>query len=162
MGEDRKAIGACLEQALSGKSAHALTAEVFDGLGWEQAGARPEGAPYSVFQLLNHLAYWQEFGLRWLDGEPPRVPEHAAESWPGEAAPAGQAEWEEAIERFKTGRAEYERRAGEADLFARLGPKTVLEVIQLVASHNSYHAGQVAVLRRMLGAWPPPGGGVTW
>ena len=162
MGENRESLGASLEQALSGKSAHALTAEVFDGLDWEQAGARPEGAPYSVFQLLNHLVYWQEFGLRWLDGEPPEVPEHAAESWPGEVAPAGQGEWEEAIERFKTGRAEYERRAGEADLFVQLGPKSALEVIQLVASHNSYHAGQVAVLRRMLGAWPPPGGGVTW
>ena len=162
MSADLDAVAACLGQALSGKSSHALTADIFDGLDWEQAGARPEGAPYSVFQLLNHLAYWQEFGLRWLDGESPEVPEHAAGSWPGEVAPDGPEEWAGAIERFRAGLAEYERRAGEDDLFVRLGPKTALEVIQLVASHNSYHAGQVAVLRRMLGAWPPPGGGVTW
>jgi uncharacterized damage-inducible protein DinB len=162
MSTDREALGECLEQALSGRNAHALTADIFDGLEWELAGARPEGAPYSVFQLLNHLVYWQEFGLRWLEGEPPEVPEHAAESWPGETGPEGPEEWAGAIERFRTGLAAYERRAAEDELFARLGPKRALEVIQLVASHNSYHAGQVAVLRRMLGAWPPPGGGVTW
>jgi uncharacterized damage-inducible protein DinB len=28
--------------------------------------------------------------------------------------------------------------------------------------HNSYHVGQIAMLRRMLGAWPPQSGGDTW
>jgi uncharacterized damage-inducible protein DinB len=32
---------------------------------------------------------------------------------------------------------------------------------QLVA-HNSYHIGQIAMIRRILGAWPPKSGGDTW
>jgi len=28
-------------------------------------------------------------------------------------------------------------------------------MLQTVASHNSYHTGQVVLLRRILGAWPP-------
>ena len=32
---------------------------------------------------------------------------------------------------------------------------------QLVA-HNSYHTGQIAMIRRSLGVWPPRGGGDTW
>jgi uncharacterized damage-inducible protein DinB len=28
--------------------------------------------------------------------------------------------------------------------------------------HNSYHVGQIAMLRRMLGLWPPRTGGDTW
>ena len=28
--------------------------------------------------------------------------------------------------------------------------------------HNSYHVGQIILLRRLLKAWPPPGGGDTW
>ena len=162
MSDDHQALIASLRQALSGRGAHSLTAEVFDGLDWELAGSRPEGAPYSVFELLNHLVYWQEFALGWLDGEKRETPEHAAESWPGEPAPRSEEEWEAAVERFKSGLEEYERRSGEAELFSQLGPKTALEILQLIASHNSYHAGQVAVLRRMLGAWPPPGGGATW
>jgi hypothetical protein len=27
-------------------------------------------------------------------------------------------------------------------------------MLQTAASHNSYHAGQIVILRQMLGAWP--------
>jgi uncharacterized damage-inducible protein DinB len=40
--------------------------------------------------------------------------------------------------------------------------RTRSEAIALVAAHNSYHIGQIVLLRRMLGAWPPPTGGDTW
>jgi hypothetical protein len=35
-------------------------------------------------------------------------------------------------------------------------------VIQSMASHISYHLGEVVLLRRMLGIWPPPSGGYSW
>ena len=34
--------------------------------------------------------------------------------------------------------------------------------IQVIGTHNSYHAGQIALLRRQAGAWPPERGGDTW
>jgi len=39
---------------------------------------------------------------------------------------------------------------------------TLEAVLWQMVAHNSYHAGQIALLRRMLGAWPPTGGGDTW
>ncbi len=162
MSEQPEVLRKTLRQALSGRGAHVLSKEVFDGLEWESAGARPEAAPHTIFQILNHLVYWQDFALRWLGGSKPETPEHAADSWPGEEAPADRADWERAVERFRTGFAELDRHADESDLFATLGPKSALEILQLIASHNSYHGGQVAALRRALGAWPPPGGGATW
>lgn len=158
----REIVRATLGQALSGRGAHVATAEIFDGLEWESAWLRPEGAPHSLFQQLSHLVFWQEFALRWLDGEKPETPEHDADSWPGDEGPMDDDDWESAVERFKTGVAELLRRAEESDLLAQLGPKTAFEILQVVASHNSYHAGQVAGLRRALGKWPPPGGGFTW
>jgi uncharacterized damage-inducible protein DinB len=151
-----------LRDAFSGRSAHASTEQVFDGLEWESAGVRPNGTPHSLFQQLNHLVYWQEFALRWLDGEKPATPEHDANSWPGAVSPADGKVWQRSVQRFKSGLGELQRRADESDLFTPLGPKTTLEILQIVASHNSYHAGQVAALRRALGCWPPPGGGLTW
>jgi len=35
-------------------------------------------------------------------------------------------------------------------------------MLHTIATHNSYHAGQVALLRQLLRKWPPPSGGVTW
>lgn len=162
MSESLALVRKTLADALSGRGAHASTAEVFDGVPWQSAGERPEGARHSLFQVVNHLVYWQEFALRWLDGEKPEIPEHDADSWPGETAPAAPDDWQRSVDRFKAGLAELERRAGESDLIVQLGPKTALEILQVVAAHNSYHAGQAAALRRALGAWPPPGGGLTW
>ena len=34
-------------------------------------------------------------------------------------------------------------------------------LLQMVA-HNSYHTGQIAMIRRALDVWPPRGGGDTW
>jgi hypothetical protein len=35
-------------------------------------------------------------------------------------------------------------------------------MLQTIGSHNSYHAGQVVIVRQALDAWPPPSGGLTW
>jgi len=39
---------------------------------------------------------------------------------------------------------------------------TLEAVLWQMVAHNSYHTGQIAMIRRMLGAWPPRGGGDTW
>ena len=36
------------------------------------------------------------------------------------------------------------------------------DVLRAMGNHISYHVAQIALLRRMMGAWPPPGGGDTW
>jgi uncharacterized damage-inducible protein DinB len=149
-------------QALSGRGAHVLAADTLDGLAWREAGRRGAAAPHSVFQIVNHLVYWQDYSLAWIDGGGPETPAHAAESWPGEEAPKSAAEWRRTVAGFRAGLEALERRARERDLLEVVGDKSVLEILQLIASHNSYHLGQVAWARQELGAWPPPGGGATW
>ena len=39
---------------------------------------------------------------------------------------------------------------------------TLEAVLWQMVAHNSYHVGQIALIRRALGAWPPHGGGDTW
>jgi uncharacterized damage-inducible protein DinB len=39
---------------------------------------------------------------------------------------------------------------------------TLEAVFMQMVAHNSYHVGQIAMLRQALGAWPPRGGGDTW
>jgi uncharacterized damage-inducible protein DinB len=149
-------------QALSGRGAHVLATEALDALAWRDAGRRGAAWPHSVFQIANHLVYWQDFSLAWIDGDEPETPAHAAESWPGAQAPASEAEWHRTLAAFRAGLEALERRARERDLHEVVGAKSVLEILQLIASHNSYHLGQVTWARRELGAWPPPGGGATW
>ena len=56
MSTDREVLATCLGQALSGRSAHTATAEVFDGLDWELAGSRPlEVTPSNFIRGLRSL-----------------------------------------------------------------------------------------------------------
>lgn len=44
-----------MTRALSGKGAHVEIRHAFEGLDLKIAGARPNGAAHSIFQLLNHM-----------------------------------------------------------------------------------------------------------
>jgi len=149
-------------QALSGKNAHVGARDVVMGLTWKLAGVRPEGAPHTVFQLVNHMIFWQEWVTTWLDGGRPRAARHASTGWPGAEAPATRKEWEQTVRRFRQGLDELDRRSRGADLLSKRGRTSRLEMLHTIAAHTSYHVGQVAFLRQLLGAWPPPSGGVTW
>ena len=159
---NQKILEKMVAHALSGKGSHVAAKTIFDGLGWKIAGARPEGAPHSAFQLLNHLTYWQDWVVKWLDGETPPIPKHASGGWPGSPGPSSRQEWERAVGGFRKGLEGLERRSPKADLLAKRGKSIRLDMLQAIASHNSYHLGQAVQLRQMLGAWPPPSGGLTW
>jgi uncharacterized damage-inducible protein DinB len=162
MASNRKILEKTIGNALSGKASHVATKNIVEGLGWELAGARPVGAPHSIFQLLNHVSYWQDWGVKWLDGENPPVPKHASGGWPGNPGPADSKEWQRAVRSFQRGLAKLGRQSRAVQLLTTRGKHSRLGMLQAIASHTSYHAGQVVVLRQMLGAWPPPSGGVTW
>jgi uncharacterized damage-inducible protein DinB len=162
MTSDHKTIGKVIEHALSGEGAHVAALSALDRLDWRLAGTRPEGAPHSIFEVLNHITFWQDWVMKWLDGKKPPIPKHASGGWPGGAGPASKKEWEGAVRSFRKGLEELGRAPQKADLLAKRGKSSPLEMLHAIASHNSYHLGQVVVLRQMLGAWPPPSGGLTW
>ena len=162
MSDERKIIDKALRHALSGTGAHTETKTVFEALEWKLAGSLPAGAPHSIYQLLNHMLYWQDWVVEWLDEEEPPLPDRAEGSWPGAVAPATRAEWQRAVRSFGRGLDKLARASRQADLFATGRGKSPLEMLLTIASHNSYHAAQIVVLRQQLGAWPPPSGGLTW
>lgn len=162
MGNELEVVEKSILHGLSGLGAHAEAQQAFEGADWEITGNRPDNVPHSLFQLLNHLIYWQDWVVEWLDGDNPPVPEIAADSWPGSVAPVNEEIWNEAVARFTDGVDALTRRSRQIDLFSIGNGKSRMEMLQTIASHNSYHLGQVVFLRQLLGAWPPPSGGLTW
>lgn len=150
---------------LTGERSHADPARCFDELSAELAGRAPDGAPYTVYEQLNHVRYWQGVYLRRLDGEDVPSPPTAAHGWPGPARPEGDAAWEAAVEDFRAGVRRALAIASSAGLERELphwGGINLAHGLALLAAHNAYHAGQVVLLRRELGAWPRSVLGDTW
>jgi uncharacterized damage-inducible protein DinB len=162
MSDDGKALEKIARRALSGEGAHVETKTVFAGLDWMAAGAKPDGAPHSVYQLVKHMSYWQDWGVAWLGGGRPATPRHASGSWPHEAGPSTRSDWVKTVRQFRAGLRQLERASRGADLLTARGRKSRLEMLLAIGAHNSYHAGQVVFLRQNLGKWPPPSGGLTW
>ena len=72
-----------LTSALSATGVHLDPRNILDGLDWQRAGATPNGVPHSIFQLVNHVIYWQDLFLSGLDRKDVAGPKRAQDGWPG-------------------------------------------------------------------------------
>ena len=162
MASDHDMVRRSLSRAMSGSEAHIQPARALEGLGWEEAGQRVTGIPQTIYQLVNHMIYWQRWTLEWLDGMDPPLPEHAPLGWPGGEGPKDEAEWERTVKELLDGLEELSRGCRENELFSVQGDWSALDMLNSIVSHNSYHLGQIVSIRRMLKTWPPPSGGDTW
>lgn len=147
-----------LVELLRGGHAHADLDSALDGLPAKLRGVKPKGCPYTAWQLLEHIriAVWDilEFSRdakhvspKWPDGY-----------WPKTETPPSAAAWSKSLLRLRADMKTVEKLvlSRKTDLFARIPHgtgQTVLREVLLIADHNSYHVGQLVLLRRLLGAW---------
>jgi uncharacterized damage-inducible protein DinB len=133
-----------------------------DGLSGEDAVRRPDGCPHSVAEVVAHMVFWLERHLRMIDGEPPTPVPNASVGWPAVTAE----EWPGLVQRYLAGLERYRSIAqDEAAVKRALVDGRDRSVGASIASyyvHDAHHLGQVILIRRMIGAWPPPGGGDSW
>ena len=153
-----------LVAGVEGKGAHVEASRMLDGLSWSLAGRRVPDAPYTIQQEANHVVYWNGYAVAASRGENPKAPEHAADGWPGPEAPPDEAAWEAFVKAYKASLealAAEIRRVPIGEMMPG-GTRSRADVLRAMGNHVSYHVAQIALLRRMLNAWPPPGGGDTW
>ncbi|MFL5559856.1 MAG: DinB family protein [Gemmatimonadaceae bacterium] len=156
---------AVLRDALQGSGQFVDARRVLDALDWQLAGRKPAGAEHSIRRIAAHVVFWQDLYLERLAGAERPSPPHDAAGWPGGDAPRDEREWKALVARFADGLSRAMAAIDAAPLgltLPRWGGRTRFAGLNGIALHNAYHLGQVVVLRRMLGAWPPPGGGDSW
>jgi uncharacterized damage-inducible protein DinB len=162
-----------LIELLHGKGSHADPIACVEDLPAELAARTSTGFPHSVGQLVFHMNYWMDYELRRIRGERPVYPEHASESWPASPSPADAQEWDRLRRQMGVLLGEFAALAqsSPADLARQIESAhggdtkvagTLEAVLWQMVAHNSYHTGQIAMIRRAIGAWPPRGGGDTW
>jgi uncharacterized damage-inducible protein DinB len=161
-----------LTELLRGKGAHADPIACVEDISAELAGRQVAGFPHSIAQLVFHVNFWMEYELRRIRGQRPEYPEHSVESFPP-APLVDEAEWDrlrarlgELLREFavlaKSSRAELDRQIETAHDGDKKVADTLEAVLWQMVAHNSYHLGQIAMIRRVMGAWPPRTGGDSW
>lgn len=141
-----------LASAYQGPSWHGKSLrELISDVSAPEAAARPAGVAHSIGTLVAHAALWKEVVTARLNGQARTVTD-PAENFPRTPADA----WGATRNRLDLAHQELCDRVRTLDptivgraLAAGDPPTAALQVLG-VAHHDLYHAGQVAVIKRML------------
>jgi uncharacterized damage-inducible protein DinB len=160
-----------LRELVYGKGAHVDPIACVEDIASSVATRTVIGYPHSIWQIVEHMNYWMEYELRRIAGKCPSYPDHAIESWPPHPDPAIEDQWQATRQRFVDRLARLASLADSDDAALEKAvppdkpsaqPSTVGTVLKQITAHNSYHVGQIAMLRRQFDAWPPQRGGDSW
>lgn len=147
-----------LVELLKGDHAHTSFDAAVRDFPFSMAGRQIEGLPYTAWQILEHLRIAQ-WDILDFSGNPGYVYiKWPDDYWPKEEAPANAGAWEKSVAAFRSDlKAMQELVANPAtDLFAKIPwgeGQTILREAIVLGNHNSYHIGQLVLLRRLLGTW---------
>ena len=147
-----------LVELLRGGHAHADLDSALRGLPAHLRGVKPKGCPHTAWQLLEHIRIGQWDILEFCRDATHVSPKWPEGYWPKTEAPPSAAAWNKSVARVRADLKAVEKLvvSKKTDLMARIPHgtgQTVLREALLVADHNSYHVGQLVLLRRLLGAW---------
>ena len=153
-----EAIRQQVGRLLAWEDAHVGFDTVIDGIPAALRGRKPDGLPYTPWQLLEHLRRTQNDILDFCRNADYRELEWPADYWPPGSEPPTPAAWDESVAHFRQDRTALQQLAVDPhiDLTATIphgSGQTYLRELLLVADHSAYHIGELVVVRRLLGVW---------
>jgi hypothetical protein len=145
-----------VQELLRGGGEFVEPAKILEDLGETQAVAVPPGSPHSIAQIVAHMHYWQRVNIAKANGQPAPRPARLDDTF---VAPLP-GTWRHLVTEFLAGIETCQRIAREkADETSPDRDDTSLDYdLAESALHNAYHLGQIVLLRRIMGLWPPDGG----
>jgi hypothetical protein len=153
---DDKTLRTHLVKMLTEANAHATFEDIIEDFPVTRHGATVEKYPHSAWQLLEHLRIAQ-----WDIVEFSRDPNHVSPAWPDEywpqnANPPSEQAWNKSVAEFKADLKRMVKMIEDEsnDLFEPFehgDGQTLLREALVLAKHNSYHLGQLAVIKKAKG-----------
>ena len=145
-----------LVAVLKGNHSHYPMEQVIASWPVSSRSSKPGDANHSGWQLLEHLriAQWDILGFSLSAGHV--SPEFPDGYWPDTEAPATDEAWDQSVRQFANDLEAMQSLVLDpaTDIHARIphgDGQTILREALMLASHNSYHIGQLMTLRKVLG-----------
>jgi len=144
---------------LQGGNAHLGFEEVLAELPLGYINKKPPHTPYSFWHFVEHLRIAQWDILQFIID-----PDHVSPEYPSGYRPAAEektdvAGWQESCDRFVADLAALKQIVldEKRDLLAPIPHArdyNIFREILLVADHNAYHVGELAIMRQVMELWP--------
>jgi len=129
--------------------------DLLAGVTPEQAAARPIEEAHSIWEITLHTIAWAEIARARMRGERMDDPT-AEEDWPPVRATSAEA-WAAVVERVRQSHRELAadiRHLSGEQMQEKIGTLdySVSNLLHGVIEHSTYHGGQIALLKKALGA----------
>lgn len=148
-----KRINDQLKRAFEGKAWHGPSvSEVLAGVTAEQAAAHPIAGAHSIWELTLHIATWERVGRRRIEEFIP-IDVSDEEDWPAVEDTSDEA-WSSTLDELRSNHEALRAaiRALDESRLEDIVPGTQYSVYFLlhgVIQHDLYHAGQIALLKKV-------------
>jgi uncharacterized damage-inducible protein DinB len=146
-------IGSQLKRANEGVAWHGPSLrELLADVSAQQAAARPFPGAHSIWEIVLHVAAWQQFVKRAVEGEPMPANLPPEENWP-QVEDASEEAWQSALTNLGSVNKQLRdavRKLRDEDLDGIVGGREYSFYFMLhgVIQHSLYHAGQIALLKK--------------
>ena len=148
-----------LIQAFQGQNAHVGLDRALKGMNLSVTGKKILNTPYTIWQLLTHINFWQDKFLNRLEGnDDVLLVYNWQEGWEDQQNAEYKEELDREIRKIHNGiekAIELLIQEGDKSVCSN-GYKNKYDVVQAMASHLSYHLGEIILLRRIFGSWQMP------
>lgn len=146
-----------LTEILDKEAAHATVRKSIDGLNPEKRNIKPKEGIHSVWEEFEHMRIAQEDILRYTLDPAWKSPKWPDEHWPDNEK-LNDRIWDQSVTKFFSDLDEVKKliNNNEIDLTSEIPHgegRTYLREILLIIDHNSYHCGQIVLIRRLLNEW---------
>lgn len=148
-----------LINALTRQQAHQLFDDVVKDFPAEHYNTRPNNVPYTFWHLIEHIRIAQWDILDYIVNPDYAYRDFPAGYWPDPSAIANEVAWQHTINSFRTDLQALVDIINDpqTDLYAQIPHAqpghTILREINIVATHNAYHIGELGILRGVMGLW---------
>ena len=154
-GDQEKKLREQLAALISQGNAFTPLPQLLDSIPYEVTGQSLEGFSHTVWELTEHLRIALHDLVEYSKDSHYQSPPWPDGFWPEQPGPSSQDEWKESISQIKALQEEMIEMVQDPanDLFEPFAANPdhhLLRQATIVAEHNAYHGGQIALLSKAL------------
>lgn len=154
-----EAVRTQLVNMLLKRQAHMLFEDAIANFPTEHINTHPPQVTYSFWHLLEHIRICQYDILDYIRNAAYTAPNFPDDLWPVPEVDTDEAGWNATIHQFYADRQALVDivQNPSTDLYSQIphgwDGHNILREILVVADHNAYHIGELAILRQVMGLW---------
>lgn len=148
-----------LTGAIHGKLAHTEMLNALEEITVKEAETPPKDNMHSIWNHVFHMVFWHDITMKAIQGKETDWNKIKGTDWLPKTTKYTKQKWEKLIATFTQSLEELKEILETHDLtkpISGFGDMPLGKGIVVEIQHNSYHIGQIVLIRQLQGNWPPP------